>query len=168
MTHDTAAPRAVALSPDEATLYVAETDARPGGPRELRAYPIRDDGALGKFVLLHEFGGPVPTVRIRTGRISSVGADQCRRERILIGYGVRKYRQRELAHVAGAFRLVGLPSSRVECGKQNRDQDGDDADDDQQLNQCEGTAVLSPMRLPIRGSRAHEMIPFRPARLPKT
>ncbi len=39
MTYDTAAPRAVALSPDESTLYVAETDNSPQGLRELRAYP---------------------------------------------------------------------------------------------------------------------------------
>ena len=56
MTHDTASPRAVALSPDERTLYVAETDNRPGGTRELRAYPVREDGTLGEFTLLHSFG----------------------------------------------------------------------------------------------------------------
>jgi gluconolactonase len=56
MTYDTAAPRAVALSPDEKTLYVAETDNRPGGRRELRAYAVRTDGTLGPFALLHVFG----------------------------------------------------------------------------------------------------------------
>jgi gluconolactonase len=56
MTYDTAAPRAVALAPDEKTLYVAETDNRPGGRRELRAYPVRPDGTLGEFALLHVFG----------------------------------------------------------------------------------------------------------------
>ena len=56
MTYDTASPRAVALAPDGRTLYVAETDNRPGGTRELRAYPIREDGTLGAFVLLHVFG----------------------------------------------------------------------------------------------------------------
>lgn len=56
MTFDTRAPRAVALSPDERTLYVAETDNRPGGIRELRAYPVRPDGTLGQFALLHVFG----------------------------------------------------------------------------------------------------------------
>jgi len=56
MTYDTRVPRAVALSPDEKTLYVAETDNRPGGCRELRAYPIREDGTLGAHSLLHVFG----------------------------------------------------------------------------------------------------------------
>jgi gluconolactonase len=56
MTHDTVAPRAVALSADASTLYVAETDNRPGGRRELRAYPVRGDGTLGEFALLHAFG----------------------------------------------------------------------------------------------------------------
>lgn len=56
MTFDTRSPRAVALSPDERTLYVAETDNRPGGCRELRAYPLRADGTLGQFALLHVFG----------------------------------------------------------------------------------------------------------------
>lgn len=56
MTYDTCAPRAVALSPDESTLYVAETDNGPRGRRELRAYPIRPDGTLGAYALLHTFG----------------------------------------------------------------------------------------------------------------
>ena len=56
MTFDTAAARAVALSPDEETLYVAETDNRPLGRRELRAYPVRADATLGPFTLLHSFG----------------------------------------------------------------------------------------------------------------
>jgi gluconolactonase len=56
MTYDTSAPRAVALSPDETVLYVAETDNRPNGRRELRAYPVRSDGTLGQFLVLHSFG----------------------------------------------------------------------------------------------------------------
>ena len=56
MTFDTCSPRAVALSPDGGPLYVAETDNRPGGLRELRAYPIRSDGTLGAYALLHVFG----------------------------------------------------------------------------------------------------------------
>src|SRR6267154_489787 len=51
MTYDTAAPRAVALSPDESTLYVAETDNAPAGRRELRAYPILSDDTLGAFAV---------------------------------------------------------------------------------------------------------------------
>ena len=56
MTFDTRAPRAVALSPDEKTLYVAETDNSPGGLRELRAYPIAPDDVLGPYRLLHTYG----------------------------------------------------------------------------------------------------------------
>ncbi len=56
MSYDTAAPRAVALSPDESTLYVAETDHSPSGRRELRAYPILPDDTLGPYTVLHAFG----------------------------------------------------------------------------------------------------------------
>jgi gluconolactonase len=55
-THDTAAPRAVLLSADERTLYLAEGDAFREGPRELRAYPIAEDGRLGSPTVLHSFG----------------------------------------------------------------------------------------------------------------
>ena len=56
VTYDTAAPRAVQMSPDEKTLYVAEGEAGRKGPRELRAYPVRADGTLGPFTVLHAFG----------------------------------------------------------------------------------------------------------------
>jgi gluconolactonase len=56
MTDDTVAPRAVLLSADETTLYVADGDTRGAGPRELRAYPIRADGSLGRPDVLHTFG----------------------------------------------------------------------------------------------------------------
>ena len=56
MTYDTVAPRAVALSPDESTLYVAETDNSPQGLRELRAYAILPDDTLGPHTVLHAFG----------------------------------------------------------------------------------------------------------------
>src|SRR5262249_60442440 len=41
VTYDTISPRAVLLSPDEATLYVADGQAKEGHARELRAYPLR-------------------------------------------------------------------------------------------------------------------------------
>jgi gluconolactonase len=56
MTHDTAAPRAVLLSRDEKTLYVADGEPRDQHVRELRAYPIRADGSLGRHDVLHTFG----------------------------------------------------------------------------------------------------------------
>ncbi len=55
MTHDTRAPRAVLLSADEKTLYVAEGDAL-SATRELRAYTVLDDGEVGSFRVLHTFG----------------------------------------------------------------------------------------------------------------
>ncbi|MDB5811177.1 MAG: hypothetical protein JWN94_3299 [Betaproteobacteria bacterium] len=56
VTFDTAAPRAVQLSPDEKTLYVAEGEVGRKGPRELRAYPVRDDGTVGPYTVMHAFG----------------------------------------------------------------------------------------------------------------
>jgi gluconolactonase len=50
MTFDTVGPRALALSADEKTLFVADA-------REIRAYPVKDDGKLGPHRLLHAFGG---------------------------------------------------------------------------------------------------------------
>jgi gluconolactonase len=56
VTYDTDAPMALLLSVDESTLYVAESSEEPNGPRELRAYPILNTGALGPYRLLHSFG----------------------------------------------------------------------------------------------------------------
>jgi gluconolactonase len=59
MTFDTAAPRGVCISPDGQTLYVAESSTEPDGARELRAYPIRADGMLDPYSVVHNFGaGP--------------------------------------------------------------------------------------------------------------
>jgi gluconolactonase len=55
ITYDTVSPRAVLLSPDEKTLYVADGDPKPDQRRELRAYPIRDDGSLDHPIVLHGF-----------------------------------------------------------------------------------------------------------------
>jgi len=56
VTTDTRDVRAIALSPDEKTLYVAEGDANRDGPRELRAYPVHADGSVGNAKILHTFG----------------------------------------------------------------------------------------------------------------
>ena len=56
MTYDTDAPMALLLSPDESTLYVAETSEYADGPRELRVYPILENDTLGQYRLLHTFG----------------------------------------------------------------------------------------------------------------
>jgi gluconolactonase len=56
MTYDTTAPSAIQITPDGKTLYVSENGVEPGGTRELRAYPIRDDDTLGPHTVLHLFG----------------------------------------------------------------------------------------------------------------
>jgi gluconolactonase len=56
MTQDTAEPRGLTLSPDERTLYVADSPSASDGRRQLRAYPISGDGALGVPIVLHSFG----------------------------------------------------------------------------------------------------------------
>ncbi|HXF66500.1 MAG TPA: SMP-30/gluconolactonase/LRE family protein [Burkholderiales bacterium] len=55
MTHDTRGPRAVLLSADERTLYVADGDAERGDVCQLNAYPVRADGSLGPCKVLLVF-----------------------------------------------------------------------------------------------------------------
>jgi len=56
-TTDTTMPNGILVSPDQQTLYVAESNSeRMDIDRELRAYPIKDDGTLGAYRLLHAFG----------------------------------------------------------------------------------------------------------------
>ncbi|MCC6174376.1 MAG: SMP-30/gluconolactonase/LRE family protein [Chloroflexi bacterium] len=56
VTVDTARPNGLALSPDERTLYVAESPPAPEGTRQLRVYPVHADGSLGPYRVLHDFG----------------------------------------------------------------------------------------------------------------
>src|SRR5206468_8046654 len=56
VTTDTAKPNGLAISPDGKTLYVAESNGDKKLARELRAYPIKDDGSLGAGKKLHDFG----------------------------------------------------------------------------------------------------------------
>ncbi|MCC6887227.1 MAG: SMP-30/gluconolactonase/LRE family protein [Hyphomicrobiales bacterium] len=56
MTYDTVEPRGLALSPDETTLYVSDSSPSADCLRQLKAYPIRDDGTLGPATVLHTFG----------------------------------------------------------------------------------------------------------------
>jgi gluconolactonase len=55
---DTNKPNGVLLSKDEKTLYVSQCDHGVGVDqiRELRAYPIREDGSLDRYIVLHKFG----------------------------------------------------------------------------------------------------------------
>ncbi|MCE9532092.1 MAG: SMP-30/gluconolactonase/LRE family protein [Planctomycetes bacterium] len=54
---DMSKPNGIAISPDQKTLYVAESHVAPKGKRELRAYPLKDDGSVGEGKVLHDFGG---------------------------------------------------------------------------------------------------------------
>jgi gluconolactonase len=56
VTFDTTRPNGLVLSPDERTLYVAESPPAPNGARQLRGYPVAEDGSLGEPHILHDFG----------------------------------------------------------------------------------------------------------------
>ena len=56
VTFDTTQPNGILVSPDQNTLYVAESSYTKGVARELRAYPIREDGSLGVFTTLFTWG----------------------------------------------------------------------------------------------------------------
>ena len=61
VTYDTTAPNGLLLSPDEETLYVAQSKNGEGQKRELWAYPIVEGGTgqesriVGDFKVLHNF-----------------------------------------------------------------------------------------------------------------
>src|SRR5688500_646363 len=56
VTFDTTQPNGILVSKDQGTLYVAESSYIKGVARELRAYPIRDDGSLGTYSTLFTWG----------------------------------------------------------------------------------------------------------------
>jgi gluconolactonase len=56
LTFDTTRPNGLLLAWDERTLFLAQSDYDAGSLRQLRAYPILDDGTLGDFTVLHDFG----------------------------------------------------------------------------------------------------------------
>jgi gluconolactonase len=56
VTLDTTQPNGILVSPDQRTLYVAESGYARGRNRELRAYPIQDDGTLGAYDTLFTWG----------------------------------------------------------------------------------------------------------------
>lgn len=55
MTSDTTRPNGLLISPDDSTLYVAQSEYGTDRKRELRAYPIQADGSLGAHRVLHNF-----------------------------------------------------------------------------------------------------------------
>ena len=48
-TFDSTQTNGILVSPDQRTLYVAESSYKHGVNRELRAYPIKEDGSLGSY-----------------------------------------------------------------------------------------------------------------------
>jgi gluconolactonase len=56
LTYDTTRPNGILLAWDERTLYIAQSDYSLTSVRQLRAYPIRSDGSLGAYAVLHDFG----------------------------------------------------------------------------------------------------------------
>ena len=56
VTFDTTKPNGLIVTPDMKTLYVAQSDYGAETIRELRAYPIHDDGSVGTYEVLHNFG----------------------------------------------------------------------------------------------------------------
>ncbi len=56
VTTDISRPNGILISRDQRTLYVAQSDYGLEARRELRAYPINDDGSLGAYETLHTFG----------------------------------------------------------------------------------------------------------------
>lgn len=55
-TFDTSMPNGLLFSSDYKTLYVAQSDYNAQQTRDLRAYPVNDDGSLGPCTVLHDFG----------------------------------------------------------------------------------------------------------------
>jgi gluconolactonase len=55
ITFDTTKPNGLLISPDQKTLYVAQSEYGVDKKRELRAYPIKDDGTVGEHTVLHTF-----------------------------------------------------------------------------------------------------------------
>ena len=56
VTFDTTRPNGLLFSLDHKTLYVAQSGRRPDEKRQLRGYPVQDNGSLGEHRVLHDFG----------------------------------------------------------------------------------------------------------------
>ncbi len=56
VTFNTKRPNGVLLSADQKTLFVAESPPHRASRRELRAYPIKEDGTLEDYQVLFNFG----------------------------------------------------------------------------------------------------------------
>ena len=56
VTFDTTRPNGLLFSLDHSVLYVAQSGRNADEYRQLRAYPVNDDGSLGEMTVLHDFG----------------------------------------------------------------------------------------------------------------
>ena len=56
MTEDTTRPNGLLFSLDFKTLYVAQSGTLPEEKRQLWAYPVKADGTLGPYEIIHDFG----------------------------------------------------------------------------------------------------------------
>jgi len=56
VTFDTTRPNGLLFSLDYRVLYVAQSGREKDENRQLRAYPVKDDGSLGTGEVLHDFG----------------------------------------------------------------------------------------------------------------
>jgi len=56
VTFDTTRPNGLLFSADFRILYVAQSGRTAEEKRQLRAYPVREDGTLGEAAVLHDFG----------------------------------------------------------------------------------------------------------------
>ena len=56
VTFDTTRPNGLLFSLDHSVLYVAQSGRNADELRQLRAYPVNDDGSLGEMTVLHDFG----------------------------------------------------------------------------------------------------------------
>lgn len=55
VTFDTTSPNGLIVTPEMDRLYVAQSRYGEGQLRELRAYPILEDGSVGPYEVLHNF-----------------------------------------------------------------------------------------------------------------
>ena len=56
VTFDTTRPNGLLFSLDHSVLFVAQSGRREDEHRQLRSYPVNDDGSLGEMTVLHDFG----------------------------------------------------------------------------------------------------------------
>ncbi len=56
VTFDTTRPNGLLFSLDHSTLYVAQSGRNPDEKRQLRGYPVENDGSLGTHTVLYDFG----------------------------------------------------------------------------------------------------------------